>query len=90
VIDFERVPRVTYLELVELIGEKEAVKHIKRLGYNYKSIVNFILIIRVKRTFAKVKREVLDISITLLVIKILILYGVVYLAYFILKDTGYF
>lgn len=89
-IDFERIPKVTYLELVELIGEEEAEKKIKELGYQYKLISSFILITKAKYSFRNFKRTILSTSVTGITIKLLVVCGLAYLAYYVLKDTGYF
>lgn len=52
-IDFEKIPKEIYLELVDLIGEEEAKSYVIKNNYHYKLIVNKILWTRIKLYYKK-------------------------------------
>lgn len=47
-IDFDRIPKEVYDELVSLIGEQKAQECVKNNNYNYRMISNIIFFYRAK------------------------------------------
>ncbi len=67
-IDFDRIPKEVYDELVSLIGEERAQECVKKNNYNYRMISNVIFFYRARMLF---KRYPLQIILILLILILL-------------------
>jgi len=72
-IDFEKIPISTYLELVELMGKENAEAFIKEELYNYRALTNKILYLRFVKKIKK-RPWILVVVIILIVLSILYYY----------------
>lgn len=58
-IDFDKIPKQTYDELVNLIGKKKAEEYIKKEKYNYKSITYMILYLKLMHSLGFAKGKII-------------------------------
>ena len=71
-IDLDKIPKVHYLQLVELLGKEDAETFIQKANYNYKDITLRILILRLKINYKMNPK--LFILILSLIIALVVLY----------------
>lgn len=71
-IDFDKIPKLTYHQLVKLIGKEAAEKYIEKEKYNFGAVTNKILFLQL-RNFIK-KKPKLFLVIILLIVILLVYY----------------
>lgn len=74
-IDFDKIPKNTYDEMVKLFGKEEAEDYIKKVNYNFSTINYAINVAYLKRFFRKYKIAIIILMVTFIfyVIKELIM-----------------
>ena len=71
-IDIDKIPISTYLQLAELMGEKEAEEFIEKENYNYRIISIRILYLQIRN--AVKKRPKLFLLILIVIIIVIVYY----------------
>ncbi|MBD99083.1 MAG: hypothetical protein CMO34_04495 [Verrucomicrobia bacterium] len=55
-MDFDKIPKPTYDELVSLIGRERAEEYIKKVDYDYPTVARAILYFRLELFLSDIKR----------------------------------
>ena len=66
-IDFDRIPRPIYDELVDLFGKEKAENYIEKVNYNISIINRDLLFLRLDRFFKRYKYHIIAIAVIVVI-----------------------
>jgi len=88
-MNFDKIPKPTYEELVDLVGKEKAEEYIKERNYNFRSISNLIIFLRIMYSLGFTKGKIITWPCLTLSVQIILILGIVAFLFFMLDTLNF-
>jgi|AACY02.6.fsa_nt_gi hypothetical protein len=88
-MDFDKIPKPTYDELVDLVGKEKAEECIKERNYNFRAISNLIIFLKIMYSLGFTKGKLISWPYLTITIQIVITVAIAAFIFFMLRTFNF-